>query len=45
MSEAGGAQGPSGMEELRQQLQRLEKERMALNNTIAELQQDSSDHQ
>ncbi|KAL8447661.1 hypothetical protein Emag_004271 [Eimeria magna] len=36
--------GSSSMEELRQRLQRMEKERGALNNTIAELQQDSSDH-
>ncbi|KAL8434935.1 hypothetical protein ACSSS7_002784 [Eimeria intestinalis] len=37
--------GSASMEELRQRLQRMEKERGALNNTIAELQQDSSDHQ
>ncbi|KAL8274582.1 hypothetical protein Esti_001485 [Eimeria stiedai] len=42
MESAGGS---SSMEELRQRLQRMEKERGALNNTIAELQQDSSDHQ
>ncbi|KAL8440559.1 hypothetical protein Efla_003230 [Eimeria flavescens] len=39
------ARGASSMEELRQRLQRMDKERGALNNTIAELQQDSSDHQ
>ncbi|CDJ53613.1 hypothetical protein, conserved [Eimeria brunetti] len=45
MVKPGGAPGPSDVEPLRQQLQQLEKERMALTNTIAELQQDSSDHQ
>ena len=45
MAQAEGAPGPSRDEELRQRLQRLEKERLALTNTIAELQQDTSDHQ
>ncbi|OEH75356.1 prefoldin subunit 2 [Cyclospora cayetanensis] len=45
MTQTGGNTNSLATDELRQQLQRLEKERMALTNTIAELQQDSSDHQ
>ncbi|CDJ39084.1 hypothetical protein, conserved [Eimeria tenella] len=45
MAQPQGAPRPSGEEDLKQRLQRLEKERIALNNTIEELRQDSSDHQ